>query len=81
MEFNDRRPSLRVTDEDYETPVTRSSVTAANARLRSAMIAPDAEHGNHHIDTVIQRRYRERKREGQEPYRSVGEYLEAMHGC
>lgn len=80
MEFNDRRPRLEVRPEDYETPVTRSSVTRANAALRNAMLPSDAEHGNHYISTVIQKRYRERKREGQEPFRSVGEYLEAMHG-
>lgn len=81
MEFHDRRPKLEVRPEDYETPVTRSSVTQANARLRDAMLPSDADHGNHHIGTVIQRRYRERKREGHEPFGSVGEYLESMHGA
>lgn len=78
MQFNDRRPHLDVRAEDYETPVTRQTVTQANARLRAAMISPDAERGQQQITKTIQQRYRERKRAGQEPFGSVGEYLEAM---
>lgn len=80
MEFNDRRPHLDIRPEDYETPVTRSSVSDANARLRSAVIAPDREQRAQHINQVTKRRHRDRKRELGEPFQSVGQYLEDMHG-
>jgi hypothetical protein len=79
MQFNDRRPTLDVTDEDYETPITRSSLAQANARLKQATIASLQDRKSGEIGKSTQQRYRTRKSGSELDYKNIGEYLQVMH--
>jgi hypothetical protein len=77
--FNDRRPCAAPCDDDYATPVHRTSLVDANARVRAATPAYRMSRQNTAISTLAVQRHRAREA-GAGDFGSVGEYLEFLRG-
>lgn len=78
--FNDRRPHAGPTDDDYSTPVTRTTMIGANDRIRTATPQYHLDDRNTQISTLAVQRHRARN-DGRGDFASVGEYLEFVTGA
>lgn len=80
MEFHDRRNLGHLpTQQDYETPLTKTSLTEANKRFRQSgvprVVSSDAEKAANIVSITMRLR-----RKGVVSPQSVGEYLELLNG-
>jgi hypothetical protein len=80
MDFHDRRNLRHLpTQEDYETPLTKASLTEANRRFRQSgvpkVIHSDPEKAANIVSTTMRLR-----RKGAVNPQTVGEYLEFLNG-
>jgi hypothetical protein len=80
--FRDRRANAKPRDEDYETPLTRTTLVEANRRFRQdgvqAVVGKDTEAANRIVKHTIKTRFNAR-RKGFEEFESVGAYLEYLN--
>ena len=81
--FHDRRPRQHLPQpEDYETPLTRTSLAEANKRFRqtgvSSVIGNDTAKADRIIKKAIKERFNER-RKGFEDFQTVGAYMEYLN--
>ena len=81
--FHDRRPNRHLpTEEDYQTPLTRTMVTEANKRFRHSGVPRVIRSDPHTADRIVReatkQRFRSRRHSGQD-FGSVGEYLDYLN--
>lgn len=77
--FRDRRPSMSPGDDDYSTPVNRTTLIEANSRVRRATPAYHADRRDTQISTLAVQRHRSRQA-GSGDFESIGSYLEFLQG-
>ena len=77
--FNDRRVSASPSEDDYATPVTRTTLIEANDRVRRATPEYHLDGTNTGIRTLAVQRHRARN-DGRGDFDSVGSYLEFVQG-
>lgn len=77
--FNDRRPHAGPVDDDYSTPVTKTTLTQAHARIWAATPEYRMDDTRTGIRTLAVQRHRAR-RSGGDDFDSVGSYLEFVTG-
>jgi hypothetical protein len=81
--FRDRRPNAIPRDEDYEQPLTRTSLVEANRRFRQAgvqaVIGKDVAAADRLIKKTIKERFNGR-RKGFEDFPTVGDYMDYLNG-
>lgn len=80
VDFNDRRDLRHLPKaEDYETPLTKTSLTEANRRFRQSgvptVVHSDREKAAKMVSTTMKLR-----RKGEINPETVGEYLEFLNG-
>ena len=77
--FHDRRPHSAPSEGDFIQPLTRATVTEANARIRAATEPYNLGPVNDRINSAAKERHRAR-RSGRGDFQSVGDYLTHMNG-
>jgi hypothetical protein len=84
MEIRDRRPSGHLpAPDDYETPLTRTSLVEANRRFRLTGVQAAAGNDLVEADRLVKRTIKERfngRRKGYEDFPTVGDYLAYLNG-
>jgi len=79
----DRRPSGHLPrEEDYATPVTRTTLTAANKRFRETGVQLRTGWDQQEADRIIRRAAKDRftsRHRGGDDLPSIGEYLEYLN--
>jgi hypothetical protein len=83
-EFRDRRPDGHLPHpEDYDTPLTHTTLIEANRRFRQtgvpSVVGNDPEAADRLVRRTIKTRFNER-RKGFEDFLTVGAYLEYLNG-
>jgi hypothetical protein len=80
IEFHDKR-NLRhfPVKEDYETPLTRASLTRANQRFRQTGVSRVVGSDREKADRIVKDITRERRKGKINPGNTVGEYLEFLN--
>lgn len=85
MEFRDRRPNGHLPrPEDYETPLSKTSLAEANRRFRASGVSAVIRTDPYSADTIIRRATKARfnsRREAEFDFRTIGEYLEYLNGA
>lgn len=80
MDFNDRRDLRHLPrPEDYETPLTRTSLAEANRRFRQSGV-PRVVHSDREKAAKIVSTAMTQRRKGVVSPQTVGEYLEFLNG-
>lgn len=79
MDFHDRRPSAKATDDDYATPLSRPALIEANDRALMATPAYHTDAKATGIRTLAVQRHRSRNA-GSGDFGSIGEYLDHLMG-
>lgn len=83
MEIRDRRPPRPLPEpEDYEKPLTRAAITEANRKyLQTGVrgrLGTDTAKAQQIIRETTKERFKARRRSGEEPLGTLGEYLEYL---
>jgi hypothetical protein len=82
--FRDRRPDGHLPRaEDYGTPVTRTTLAAANRRFRETGVQLQAGWDREEAGRLIRKTIKDRfngRRSGWDDFPTVGDYLEYMNG-
>lgn len=81
--FRDRRTNAKSRDEDYDIPLTRTTLTDANRRFRQSGVQAVIGHNPGEADRLIKKTIKERfndRRKGFEDFETVGEYLDYLNG-
>lgn len=81
VDFRDRRPNAQPGAEDYERPLTRTTLTEANRRFRQSGVQAVVGNDAGKADRIVRRTIRERfnsRRKGFEDFPTVGDYLDYL---
>jgi hypothetical protein len=82
--FRDRRPNgHQPTADDYDQPLTRTSLVEANRRFRQTGVQDVVGHNPGKADRIVKQTIKERfngRRKGFEDFPTVGDYMDYLNG-
>lgn len=82
VEFHDRRLNAQPSAEDYDRPLTRTTLTEANRLFRQRGVQGTIGNDGEKADRIVRRTVKERfnsRRKGFEDFPTVGSYLDYLN--
>jgi hypothetical protein len=84
VDFHDRRANAEPDPDDFERPLTKTSITEANKRFRENGVQAVVGKDTGTADKIVRRTTKNRfngRRKGSEDFASVGEYLAYLNSA